>query len=423
METRISEAAYRILDLWGHSSETSDQTIFFDMMNEFGSMNLNYGIEQALLSGKRMRTLDEITFPSPQFNCGEAGVNLLLMASALGYDAQLARVVTNGMSDHFSLLIDDGEERAIYLDAVGNVYGRAQLTSKGFVVEEEMEEGFKKSKATGEVKGYLNVDEALAHVASMNSPLGFFDYLTDGQLITKWGDSFYGVQVAVQTEGRDLELRVVLEDSSFDMVTLRRRYTGPNKFTDSYELHTDYNWVYPIDSVYTTERGLVNEFPETRRGMGLLYYLRMAGSMDGLVQSYINSRKMKKQALAELDEEDRFVINVTMEALEKEDAFKRKVQEQRYMDNLAPRELETFVDQKIIRDLVSRRMVKLTRPYTRLMDNDMARDTIDWYMDDRKRMVNRQAGRFFSSPVYRELLRQYGEAYDVAQIVQSIEVV
>lgn len=287
-----------------------------------------YGVEDAILSGRRMRLFDELG-EDFGINCAEAGINTFLFYNLTDKNSALLRAEhPDNLSSHFHVLYNTHKDNPSMIDPLWDLEGEIRLIKngppflpKGFIyyprswlkvkkakqdadrkrkVDEDALDAFASQVISGEKpKKYLlkNLDaftkeEVIRHIKCMNAPLGFFDYYRTGQEILKGQGKPYSFECTAQTEGNHLILRVMCYGLGAGALTYERRYAPSGKQIrkkDRKVLHIFYDWVFPKGIVYTENKKkgtvhkpeLVNLTHSFKSVLQLVTYIRHVMASEG----------------------------------------------------------------------------------------------------------------------------------------------
>ncbi len=301
------EAARKLVQQWELDSRPLEEIIaeLGDWMSgEFSERGINYGTEDNLLLGIRLRLLDQMGGDRPRSNCGEVGLNLFLILDTLGAGDKLKmlRFRERTPSDHFAVLYFDRgfDDMAVYIDPLWNRSGRVRLTKEGFhffndswaklrgypdtgQTHELIEGDFQPEPVRGKrVKAEAvlwDKETLLRHMNYMNSTLGFLDYFRDGQKIKPVNDVHRSVEFDAQTEGDCLAIRAVCSNGDLDMFTIERKFFPDGAVSDRTLLHLNYAWTHP-SNVFCMD-GEYRGMSADKVGMAMIAYLRRA--MNGQI--------------------------------------------------------------------------------------------------------------------------------------------
>jgi len=255
-----------------------------EISNNFQSTSIDYGVADAILSGKRIRLLNEFTEENLGMNCAEVGVNAFLIYSSFTDTHMVLMRYNDGQpSDHFAVLnYDSGlDEMPTILDPLFGFSGRANFTADGFIhipinllnirsknlpAKEEQreisyhldEEDMEKRIVTRPI--FMSIDDVMRHINYVNSPLGFFDYFRRGQkIMSEKKSGISEIEFNAKMIGDCLRISATHDSLFPDLVTFQRDYhidkEGALQFADRRILHMGYRWVEPQSVVYTESRG------------------------------------------------------------------------------------------------------------------------------------------------------------------------
>jgi len=465
-------AAIEQVKKWHHDPDKDKISgIECDLANEFGEGEISYGIEDALLSGKRIRLLDDIGITNKKkLNCGEVGINVFLIYSALGLskEIKLLRYNSDHESDHFAVLhYDQGfEEDPWIVDPLWGFFGRIKLLKDGFIYyptnwlndkenqkpkgetitltfnfgEEESVSLPRKIKAE---YMFLSQEDVIRHVNYINSPLGFFDYLKTGQKIRCEKKNVYTTDFTTKTIDDTLKVWINLYDNAIDLFTIERTYSIKNNnlvHKDKHMLNLNFNWVEPNQIIYEITEGketlhrLNKKSPEA---MAFVAYARAAMQSKDYnlfeltrscmwVHDLNNRIKRWEEELKDVNpvriREDG-VTEVNFDRYDEEDELKFKIESLNeilaFGKSMDTRRQRTFAETRLFLDDYRNRKVKVEKPFINFKSSENPLPFLRWYTQQRYGMIKNKIDDFFASKTMEGLLTQYQEAMEIKSIVDA----
>ena len=210
-EEAIAAARNLAINQW-RIREISDDIVTAvecEISNNLQGAFIDYGVANAVISGKRIRLLHEMPTDRLSMNCAEVGVNAFLIYHAFaGNDSMFLMRYNDGHHpiDHFAVVnYDMGKDQPpTILDPLFGFSGRLEFTPNGFVhipsnllhlksLPPEEQRFTRAIYSDEEVEvnriatpyTLMTVDDVMRHINYINSPLGFFDYFKNTQVLQK----------------------------------------------------------------------------------------------------------------------------------------------------------------------------------------------------------------------------------------------
>lgn len=240
---------------------------------------VSYGIAQAIQSGSRLRLFHELDTSSMQLNCGEVAITGLEIYRAFSQrrDLQLIRYQPYpGVSDHFGIVHSFEDNRGKLVDPFMGLHGQIELSKDGFIfypfswLASHDQAGTNPNalpvfamtndrnnpvRVMSDV-ALLGEDSLMRHINYINSPLGFFAYLGDGQKLEEKVTEDDIMMFTAEIDETGLVLRGMCSEKKPLMFTLERRYSFDGaEPEDCIVLHPDFDLVRPKMAVYAVVKG------------------------------------------------------------------------------------------------------------------------------------------------------------------------
>ena len=414
-------------------------------MNEFVGNN-RYGIKDAICAGKRIRLLDEIEEDS-LVNCDELGINLFLFYDSrnLSDKTRLLRFKEQNIA-HFALLFYDKglQEMPTLLDPLSHSRGRVKLTNKGLIVypftsldDDSNLVQFTTNKEIDENKAYfINADYALLtksdvlkHLHYMNSPVGFFPYFSEGQVLNIWKQTPLTIEYSAKTKDKQLIVQATCLDPCVDIFTFQRTYSVKGnklRFSDKQLTHLGYEWIHPRNIIYdsTNKQTIFQKLDKSKKSTFAFISFIRALSNGSLPteqdrQKFIQEQKDMIEGLEQIIQEcdalhaDKpgCVVDPQTE-MRKDDAECCLEDQKEYLtviEHLSPEAQKLFLNHILFLKKFKSRSIRPTKPYT-LLKTKEEHHALKQYHNIRYEIYKNKITEFLNSDVLLKLLSQYRES-------------
>lgn len=424
------------------------------ILNEFQVGSIDYGVADAILSGKYIRLLHEIKNSKFRMNCAEVGVNGFLLYTAFNPENHVLMMRYNDgqPSDHFAILdydMGDGQP-PIIIDPLFHFSGRVVFTNDGFTYfpinlwkfqNGELTEQDYKELLDGKKEEqkhivtrplFLSVDEVMRHINYINSPLGFFDFFRRGQKLTSQKDGQVEIDFNARTLDECLVVYAVCDDMFPVLLTLERLFyigrQGEMAIRDKRMLHTGYNWVRPKNIIYVeTKGGMQVVHPKSNRkytNSYMRYLQQISRKRRGLIftpeerEGYLRKLEFELEGAKKklLDHSSGGVIILRLDDENDEvnhnaDNIKRTLN---YIRSLQPESRDRLLDYLVLEGRIKSDKSRVSFRGKLSPKGFLQRD-----LELRYEMLKPMIDSFFESEVMKCLLGQYQEAVYLKRMVNS----
>jgi hypothetical protein len=355
---------------------------------------------------------------------------------------------------HFAVIVyEDGiEQEPKIIDPIFGLWGKIRFVDNGFIylpgtyvdyqqliskypqfrswqslnIQLEAKEDFARL-----IKGdyeILTTDELIRHINYINSPLGFFDYYKNGQIIEKVSSGYVNMEFSAQTIDDKLIVRGIFTDLFPCEFTFQRTYSRSDegiRSADAKMLHLGYHWVRPLNVFYSDEEGgkLIHSCEE--------YMNSGATNFEMAFVHYIRSRSEKsKQCLHSPEERKDYIANYdkSLENIRKElrkdetnnekiSALKEKeesiVSFLGHLERLDSRARDLYIDWELFIKKYRERKIRIRKPYTSFREVEKVMPLMEEYLQMRDKILRPHIDSFFESEVVHELSKQYAESINL----------
>lgn len=446
------EAGLKLAESWTHGEDSLEQRIG-DIETEISTLfnKANYGVQDAVMSGTRLRLLHQMDIKKDKVNCGEAGINLFLLYSALGFEnIKLMRFRESFDSDHFALIYDDRGNLPVLLDPLFQRSGRVKITEKGFVyypwnwlnhkedprlILETKDDKPKKVRCNPIL---LDKDDIIRHVNYINSSLGFLDYFTDGQRLREDVELELITEYNIKIVDDKLRVQAVFYDKTIEFFTFQRVYYFERdelRFSDKILIHLHNSWVDPKNVIYSSDVQFLDEqvhdVDSSKTSIAFIAYIRALKNgffssekeRGELVQEHHKMKTKVKRKIKVLSPELGNVFTLFLKNQDRIDDLQAVIRiidsKIAYLDSLNDYSRNMYLDEHVFLANFQARKIKLEKPCDKFRPDENPLPVLRMYAKYRYDLFKDKIDSFFASDVVSKLLDQYKEAIRHKRIAES----
>jgi hypothetical protein len=341
------------------------------------------------------------------------------------------------VSDHLGLVLLDDEREPAFIDPLAGHYGRVRLSKHGVFLRPDG--AVRPKKVFKGSWSLLDEEDLVRHIRYLNSPLGFFPYYENGQVIRADAKEYPRFEYQVQTNGEDITFRVVCDDMMSDIYTLERtlqHYVGRAIERTTEYLHADVGFARiekPVVSL--DERGQsvrLRGQPSDKRSMAIwlaVGHLRQREIIqhDKTNEAYQAMKFWNQYSQTFNAHQERMCKEMWEEEKEQGEQPKKygylsnTIRLHRRLRRLDVRERQQLMGVRMTSDMFAANYFKREElESARARWSEDISEVCTQYITARRAMFAKDTHEFFTSPVYETLVVQYREAHKIKRAAQGL---